>query len=716
MPLQSGGQMSFADVYNEITGESLSNPLISITQAELGLLQNSSGQTIPLNQESTKKPDGNLPTVFPTEWYEYCQVCFQPKPFITISKSAPSQAFNGQELAFTITITNNGQATTNGTITVQDTLQNNINFLSVSGTNWSASTQGQVVTCLFTGILAVGQSASFIIYTTTYVNGTYYNYANVVGGGDTIVKYSNTTATNVITQTFTSTTTLRLDRNFQRNNCGNYGTGTIEQIFSPYFTRSYTSFISQNDADTRSYALAYNDANDWLNVNGQNQANSQGSCSYNYPILQLNKTMSDVSLNVNSESDVTINVQIFNQNTSGTLNITDTLFGNLRYVTLIGFPLGWSITVVGQTVTLSTSQSLPNGYNQDLVFRVRAVATGNFSNRANGNGGSIVNNFAESNEVNGTVVGSPNYSLTTNSINNTYSINNKLCVPTDDAYYQAFITINNSSSNNDLLVVQAFMINGINTSDCLFFYNDTYFDAFPYGSFVQFVAKNGPSIPVGQYEFRIKFNLFMDFYRGFEYSEGEGSRSNVTRNDTGQVLSRNQSINFVFYKNNVYQSESQAQLRWANNYFIRPIFRFADKTTNQTVPNTFSNLFVAYNNYYLDISDIGFQFANNRGFVYPDLPYFNPVRDNFNSGNNPLPYDYRYPTFVNGRPGFSIDTQIQLRQRYDPLNSDRVVIKSDAGFPNLLINIDSEFNEPKVRILEIKINVVNGQLEYGGGP
>ena len=33
MPLQGSGQMSFADVYNEMTGESLANPTISISMS-----------------------------------------------------------------------------------------------------------------------------------------------------------------------------------------------------------------------------------------------------------------------------------------------------------------------------------------------------------------------------------------------------------------------------------------------------------------------------------------------------------------------------------------------------------------------------------------------------------------------------------------------------------------------------------------------------------
>jgi len=201
MALQSAGQMSFADVYNEITGESLPNPPISITLAELGQLQNASGQTIPLNQNSPYKPDGVLPTVFPDEWYRYCQTCGVPKPFLQISKASTPTANAGEFFNYLLTVTNNGETSTSGNVYIYDTIPNNIIISSVTGSNMTYTVSGQNVTITYTGGLGVGQSVQFYIIVKTFYSGTFYNQASCNGGGDNTTRYSNTTATTVATAT-----------------------------------------------------------------------------------------------------------------------------------------------------------------------------------------------------------------------------------------------------------------------------------------------------------------------------------------------------------------------------------------------------------------------------------------------------------------------------------------------------------------------------------
>ncbi len=195
MPLQGSGDMTFAQVYNEITGESQANPLISITLAELGQLQNSSGQTIALNQYYTPRPDGNLPTVFPTEWYLYCQRCNVPAPYITISKTAPTSVNSGVEFAYRLTIANNGQVNSSGDIIVRDYIPNGLSFVRYERDTpaWGFSISGQQVTATFSSSLPVGFGAVITIYVTTSTQGTYSNYATVEGGGETITKTEQVT-------------------------------------------------------------------------------------------------------------------------------------------------------------------------------------------------------------------------------------------------------------------------------------------------------------------------------------------------------------------------------------------------------------------------------------------------------------------------------------------------------------------------------------------
>lgn len=547
MPLQSGGQMSFGDVYNEITGENLPNPLISITEAELGLLKNSSGQTIPLNQDSIYKPDGTLPTIFPTEWYRYCQTCFLPKPFLQITKSQSGQAYTGVRYTYTITITNFGEASTSGTITLVDTLPTNLSFLDASGTNWTYTTSGQKITASFSGTLAIGQSTTLTIGVNTFYTGTYYNYATVSGGGDPNTRNSNTTATLVIVQTWTSTVTLRTDRTLQRNNCGQYGTGSYVQVYSPYFTETYTSYISQNDADTMAYAYAINDSVNWLNANAQNVANSNGLCSYTYPVLQLAKSMFDTNINRGNETSVYITVRNYVNPTTGRLYVTDILDSKFSYVSLISVPSGWNISVSGNTVQFYTDNSLPVGYDDLLQFRIRANTVGTFTNKATASGGNIQGNYSESNTISGTIFANPSYTYYTsarNLSNNTgewdsrsdgnssfYRENYNPTTPTDVIGGLTKLTISTADSGADIIRIRMLSLSGINIQGYKYSasYNSTYFRLEENGSYVDFVS-NSNDIPVGDYYFQYLWQLPYDFIDPQGYGQW-------VRKDNGQQMS-----------------------------------------------------------------------------------------------------------------------------------------------------------------------------------
>ena len=540
MPLPSGGQMSFGDVYNEITGENLPNPLISITDAELGLLKNSSGQTIPLNQDSIYKPDGQLPTVFPTEWYRYCQTCFLPKPFLQITKSQSGQAYTGVNFDYVITITNFGEASTSGNITVVDNLQTNLIYQSFSGTNWSASISGQRVTATYTGTLTIGQSTTLTITVSTFYTGTYYNYATVSGGNDPNTRNSNTTSTSVIVQTWTSTVTLRQDRTVQRNNCGQYGTGSYVQVYSPYFTRTYTSYISQNDADTMAYALAINDAVNWLNANAQNVANSEGTCSYNYPVLQLSKSMLETNINRFDETIVIITVRNYVANTSGRLYVTDVLDPKLPYIDIVSLPSGWNYSVSGSTVQFYNDNALPVGYDNNLQFKVRGNEVGNFTNKATASGGNIQGNYAESNTVSGTIYANPSYSYYTSArnLNNAsgewesrnYSSNHNQTTPTDVIGSLTKLTISTANSGNDQIRIRTLSLSGFNIQG---YKNNAswptdYFRLEENGSYIDFVSKVN-NIPVGDYYFLYVWQLPYDFIQVQSYGQW-------VRSDTGGNL------------------------------------------------------------------------------------------------------------------------------------------------------------------------------------
>jgi hypothetical protein len=589
MALQASGQMSFADVYNEITGESLQNPPISITIAELGQLQNASGQTIPLNQNSEYKPSGTLPTIFPDEWYRYCQSCGVPKPFLQINKAATPTPNAGEDFNFFITITNNGQASTTGNIYIYDTVPNNIIILSVTGSNMYFTVTNQNVLITYFGTLAVGQSTSFYVIVKTFYSGTYYNQASVQGGGDNIMRYSNTTSTVVSTATYNSTKTERRDRTLQRNNCGSNGTGSFVQVWSPYFTNSYTSYISQADADAQATALSVTQANNWLDANAQNVANTDGTCGYQYPDLRLVQSLTPSTINRFQTTTLNINIKNYTAYTNGTLTLTCALPAGLNYSILQNAPSGWSFSVNNNIITMTTTQQLSPTYNADFRFSLTGVQVGTYNFYTYANGGNIANPPVNSNSTNITINQEAIYNLSMTSVNYDYNYQGAWlgtgiafdefinAVPGDDAYYVGVLTINNSSTGTDEIRLEASCPAHIPSDKLKATLNSTYFEynIYPTRPNIIVFTSKGFNIPAGQYYFGVKFDLPFEFYSmsTIRYPYSQVPRL-LTVYDTGQEVSGYQEVTFYLYKNLTFASQFTKKIKWFNNYRFRFEIRF----------------------------------------------------------------------------------------------------------------------------------------------
>jgi uncharacterized repeat protein (TIGR01451 family) len=70
-----------------------------------------------------------------------------PQPDLAIGKSHTGNFVVGTVGTYTIRVRNAGSAATTGAITVTDTLQTGLSFVSGTGTNWLCSAAGQTVTC-----------------------------------------------------------------------------------------------------------------------------------------------------------------------------------------------------------------------------------------------------------------------------------------------------------------------------------------------------------------------------------------------------------------------------------------------------------------------------------------------------------------------------------------------------------------------------------------
>ena len=726
MPLQGSGEMSFADVYNEITGESLVNPTISISVAELGQLQNSSGQTIPLNQYYTPRPDGNLPTVFPTEWYLYCQRCNVPAPYITISKTAPTSVNSGVEFAYRLTIANNGQVNSSGDIIVRDYIPNGLSFVRYERDTpaWGFSISGQQVTATFSSSLPVGFGAVITIYVTTSTQGTYSNYATVEGGGETITKTSNTVYTGVGgVPTWTSSVTKRLVRTIQKNDCGQYGVGSNQEVYSPFFTATYTSTISQQDADTNANNNATALCNQWLDANGQSVANQYGTCQYGYPNMTLAKSMPG-AFNINQSGTVRIQMRILANATSGEIVMSDVLPSGFEFVSMVDVPSPFSSSVSGKTVTFTTNNSLPIDYFGEFVFTIRAITFGNYTNFASAYGGNIINNYAQSNTVSTYVFGAPSFSFTSNVNNNSFIHPSPInATPTDEAYYNYIVTIGNQPSTNSTLLALRITLPGhLRIVDHVsVFINETYF-YFSQGlvpNELLIFQQNNVTVPVGQYLFSVRINLVIDYYRMSSISQPETGRpgDNLIINSNSQVVPRRQITNFKGFVSGSQVDERTSSIDWANNYQFLGTATCRDSNQNTGTPIDGNNLTWDYSINNRNNPSQQFPLTYDSGIntftAVGNMYAINPVRDSWTPASQVkinIDYPYQDSTMFGIRIYYRIFHEgRQIHTAMVQPNGDWVAIFDSYE----VVFIDKASNEPKLRNLGFKILLnTNGTFRY----
>jgi len=103
-------------------------------------------------------------------------------PVLSVTKSAPSPALKvGVSSTYTLTVTNSGNAAAT-TAQVKDQLPSNLNFVSASGTNWTCTAAGSLITCAFSGGTIAVSGTSTIAVTVT---------APVAAGGASDTNYAS---------------------------------------------------------------------------------------------------------------------------------------------------------------------------------------------------------------------------------------------------------------------------------------------------------------------------------------------------------------------------------------------------------------------------------------------------------------------------------------------------------------------------------------------
>jgi hypothetical protein len=221
-------------------------------------------------------------------------------------------------------------------------------------------------------------------------------------------------------------------------------------------------------------------------------------------------------------------------------------------------------------------------------------------------------------------------------------------VPGDDSYYVGILTINNGNTGTDQLRLEAIIPSHIPSDRVVVSLNGTYFESniYPTSPNVVVITSKVSSIPVGQYNFGIKFNLPFDFYSMSTLSSLNPHNNNeiLTVFDSGQNVSTSQPVTFYLFKNQSFQSQATRIMRWFNNYRFRYEIRLQ---RNPYVDGTFNvKLYVksiGSSDFYTEFIDAPFVPIWNET-VTKTILYKDPTR-----GTDYVPVDVRLqPGNVNG--------------------------------------------------------------------
>jgi len=123
----------------------------------------------------------------PTTPFNWCRLSALPI-WLSPKTAAPATFTAGQKgVVYTVTAANVGSTPSSGVFTVTDTLDPNLAYVSGTGSGWTCSATGQVVTCNTSAVIGAEATAPPITITvnvTTTAPATVTNKISIAGGGD----------------------------------------------------------------------------------------------------------------------------------------------------------------------------------------------------------------------------------------------------------------------------------------------------------------------------------------------------------------------------------------------------------------------------------------------------------------------------------------------------------------------------------------------------
>ncbi|HEY3129920.1 MAG TPA: DUF11 domain-containing protein, partial [Acidobacteriota bacterium] len=342
-------------------------------------------------------------------------------PDLSIAKSHSGNFTVGTNGVYTVTVQNVGSAATTAVIIVTDALPSGLSFVSATGTGWSCSASGQVVTCSNGGPIAAGSGSSITLTVSPTTAGTVTNTVSVSTSGDT------NAANNSASDPTTISAALAPDLSVAKSHTGSFTVGTngvytitVQNIGSAATTAAITvtdvlpsglSFVSgtgtgwscsaagqtvtctnagplaagasssitltvsPGTAGTVTNTVSVSTSGD---TNSSNNSASDLTTVNGVPDLSISKNHGG-SFTVGTNGSYTITVQnVGSGPTTGLITVTDTLPAGLTYFS--GTGSGWSCSPAGQTVTCTNSGPIAAGSNSTITLTVSPTTPGSVTN------------------------------------------------------------------------------------------------------------------------------------------------------------------------------------------------------------------------------------------------------------------------------------------------------------------------------------------------
>jgi uncharacterized repeat protein (TIGR01451 family) len=380
---------------------------------------------------------------------------------LSITKAASGSFIAGTNATYTLSISNAGPQSASAPITVKDTLPTGLTYVSGTGTGWSCSASGQVVTCTNSSAMASGGSSSITLTVTlaSNVSSSVTNTASVSSPAfDSNTSNDSSSATTTITFPPDLTISKSHTGNFTQGQSGSYtitvtnsGSGPTTSTVTAtdtlptgltYSTATGTGWscsaagqvVTCTSTNVVAAANSYPNITITVNVSATAPASvtNTASISGGGEINTANNSSSDATT-VTPVADMTIvktHSGNFTRGSTGTYAITatnsgaaatsgavvtviDTLPTGFSYVSATG--TGWGCSASGQVVTCTRSNVLGAGVSYPAIgitVSVAQSAASSITNTASVSGGGQANTANDSSNDATSIVSSSDLSLT----------------------------------------------------------------------------------------------------------------------------------------------------------------------------------------------------------------------------------------------------------------------------------------------------------------